>query len=402
MRRKSLHLFIKLHGMKKKIVGLLLAMVTINPLAHKAQTTTYTYTGKPMFNILTKRAGLPIGTIVVELFPNIAPHHTRNFDSLVSQHFYDTTAFHRVIPGFMIQGGDPNSRHGATSTWGYGQPGQPTVNAEFSKAKHLRGILSAARSTNINSATSQFFICVATAANLDGNYSIYGRVLGGMKYCDTIVNAPRNLTNNMPNQKIEMFITYIGSNDTVPLAPVLVSPTNASTNVDTVGYLQLRWNKVSDGIIYSVDMAYDSLFTAMDTTFDIGTNLVNYNAMRLIPDTKYFWRIKTNNGGHFSNYSQVWNFTTLSATPPTFVGIKEQSIKSLSVYPNPSSGKILFNGTVKGHVLKIKDLQGKSIKEITIEQEQTEVDLSAYTKGIYLYSIANKESVYKQGKLVLK
>jgi hypothetical protein len=74
----------------------------------------------------------------------------------------------------------------------------------------------------------------------------------------------------------------------------------------------------------------------------------------------------------------------------------------LSVYPNPSSGKILFNGTVKGHVLKIKDLQGKSIKEITIEQEQTEVDLSAYTKGIYLYSIANKESVYKQGKLVLK
>ncbi|MEI6019530.1 MAG: peptidylprolyl isomerase [Bacteroidota bacterium] len=386
----------------KKFYALFFASFLFSVSIETSAQTTYTYTGKPMFNILTKRAGVTIGTIVVELFPKIAPHHTRNFDSLVSQHFFDTTAFHRVIPGFMIQGGDPNSRHGATSTWGYGQPNQPTVNAEFSKAKHLRGILSAARSTNINSATSQFFICVATAANLDGNYSIYGRVLGGMKYADTIVNSPRNLSNNMPNQKIEMFITYIGSNDTVPLAPTLITPTTNTHNVDTIGYLQLKWNKVSDGIIYSVDLAYDSLFTAMDTTFDIGTNLVNYNAVNLIPDTKYFWRVKTNNGGHFSNYSQVWNFTTLSTTAPNLVGIKTEALKNLTVYPNPSTGKFFFEGLIKGCSIKIKDTQGKLIKDLTVDNEKMEIDLSSLNKGIYFYSISNKGGGVQQGKLILK
>src|SRR6185369_17262738 len=118
------------------------------------------YTGKPQYKIHTTRAGIPLGDIFIELYPTLAPHHVRNFDSLVSYSFYDTTAFHRVVPGFVIQGGDPNSRHGAPSTWGYGQPGQPTVNAEFSNfLKHKKGVLSAARSTNINSATSQFFIC---------------------------------------------------------------------------------------------------------------------------------------------------------------------------------------------------------------------------------------------------
>src|SRR6187431_2548369 len=99
------------------------------------------YTGKPTYKIDVKRAGIYIGSINIELFPNVAYHHVRNFDSLVGVHFYDTTAFHRVKPTYMIQGGDPNSRHGATSTWGYGQSGQPTVNAEFSTTKHVRGIL---------------------------------------------------------------------------------------------------------------------------------------------------------------------------------------------------------------------------------------------------------------------
>mgnify|MGYP001794821952 CR=1 FL=1 len=111
-----------------------------------------TFTGKPIYQILTKRAGVYLGTTNVELFPNIAPLAVRNFDSLVSVSFFDSTAFHRVIPGFMIQGGDPNSKHGPKSTWGLGDTTQPNVNAEFSAAKHLRGILSAARDTAINSA----------------------------------------------------------------------------------------------------------------------------------------------------------------------------------------------------------------------------------------------------------
>ena len=103
-----------------------------------------------------------------------APFHVANFDSLVNVHFYDSTAFHRVIPGFMIQGGDPNSRSGPIATWGFGDPSQPTVNAEFSAARHLRGIVSAARDADKNSANSQFFICVADAACLKGEYSVYG------------------------------------------------------------------------------------------------------------------------------------------------------------------------------------------------------------------------------------
>ncbi|HRG59799.1 MAG TPA: peptidylprolyl isomerase, partial [Bacteroidia bacterium] len=186
----------------------------------KAQST---FTGKPQYSILSIENGDTIGTTIVELFPNIAPLHVANFDSLVNIHFFDSTAFHRVIPGFMIQGGDPNSRHGPDSTWGYGNPNQPTVNAEFSAAKHLRGILSAARDNDTNSANSQFFICVGPAAWLNGQYSVYGRVVSGMNYVDTIVNAPRD-ANDKPLQKIEMFINYIGSNDSVPYTPILTSP----------------------------------------------------------------------------------------------------------------------------------------------------------------------------------
>ena len=115
---------------------------------------TYTFSGKPTYQILTKRGGNLLGIINVELFPAIAPLAVINFDSLVSFHFFDSTAFHRVVPTFVIQGGDPNSKHGPKSTWGQGDPNQPTVNAEFSQAMHLRGTFAAARdrkSTRLNS-----------------------------------------------------------------------------------------------------------------------------------------------------------------------------------------------------------------------------------------------------------
>ena len=211
-----------------------------------------TFTGKPIYQILTKRAGVYLGTTTVELFPAIAPLHVANFDSLVNVQFYDSTAFHRVIPGFMIQGGDPNSRSGPTSTWGMGDPSQPTVNAEFTAAKHLRGILSAARDTSINSANSQFFICVAPAAWLNGLYSVYGHVTSGMNIVDTIVSAPRDSVDN-PYQKIEMFITYIGSNDTLASAPLLNLPLNNSYSLATAR--ALKWYAQSDGIIYHVQVS---------------------------------------------------------------------------------------------------------------------------------------------------
>lgn len=257
-----------------------------------------TFTGKPMYQILTKCAGVYLGTTTVELFPNIAPLHVRNFDSLVSVQFYDSTAFHRVIPGFMIQGGDPNSRSGPISTWGNGDPSQPTVNAEFSVAKHVRGILSAARDSSINSANSQFFICVAAASWLNGQYSVYGHVTNGMNTVDTIVNAPRDANDN-PLQKIEMFITYIGSNDTVPNAPLLNLPVSGSASAST--FRSLKWFAVSDAIIYHVEVSTDSLFSTLFKSVDVGTNL--YTVTGLAAGTKYYWRVMTNNGGHFSTYS---------------------------------------------------------------------------------------------------
>jgi cyclophilin family peptidyl-prolyl cis-trans isomerase len=149
------------------------------------------------------------GKIVFEFFPDVAPKHVANFIKLANSGFYNGTAFHRVIPGFMIQGGDPNSKGDDRSTYGMGQPGQPTVPAEFSKISHKRGIVSAARRGNdINSATSQFFICVADAPFLDGQYSVFGRVIEGMDVVDKIVNVPRDQRDN-PLKKVVMRKVYI-------------------------------------------------------------------------------------------------------------------------------------------------------------------------------------------------
>lgn len=171
-------------------------------------TTVASLAENPQYRISITRGGVPLGDITIEMFPDVAPKHVHNFDSLVSIGFYNGTAFHRVIPGFMIQGGDPNSRSGPRSTWGYGDPSQTTVPAEFSTLKHVRGIISAARADDPNSATSQFFICVATAQHLDGKYSIYGKVLTGMDVVDTIVRSPRDGGDN-PFEKVEMNIVKL-------------------------------------------------------------------------------------------------------------------------------------------------------------------------------------------------
>jgi len=148
---------------------------------------------RPKYVLTVMQSGKELGKIVLETFPDVAPKHSANFDSLVTSGFYDGTAFHRVIKGFMIQGGDPNTKTSPNnrSTWGLGHPDQKTVDAEFSDLKHKRGILSAARKGgDVNSATSQFFIMHADAPHLDKQYSIYGQVLEGMEVVDSIANTP--------------------------------------------------------------------------------------------------------------------------------------------------------------------------------------------------------------------
>jgi cyclophilin family peptidyl-prolyl cis-trans isomerase len=128
------------------------------------------------------------GEIDIRFFPDVAPNHVKNFIDLAEKGFYNGTKFHRVIPGFMIQGGDPNTISGSPSTWGIGGSDK-SVNAEFSSVKHKRGIVSMARSNDVNSGRSQFFIMVAAYPSLDGKYSVFGEVTKGMDVVDKIVGA---------------------------------------------------------------------------------------------------------------------------------------------------------------------------------------------------------------------
>ena len=160
----------------------------------------------PTYVITATQGGQTLGEIELELFPDVAPLHCANFDSLVTTGFYDGLAFHRVIPNFMIQGGDPNSRDQPRHKWGMGAPGQKTVPAEFSDIPHERGILSTARKGNdVNSATSQFFIMHAHSPHLDGQYTVFGKVVRGMEVVDKIATTPRDKRDN-PEVKVEMKI----------------------------------------------------------------------------------------------------------------------------------------------------------------------------------------------------
>ena len=156
------------------------------------------------------------GDIKLEFFDEIAPKHVESFKLHAQNGYYDGTIFHRVIPGFMIQGGDPlsksedKSRHGtggnAAKYFGIGdENSEPTwdLPAEFSATPHERGILSMARSQNPDSGGSQFFICVADARFLDNQYTVFGKVVSGMDVVDSIVNAPRDARDN-PDERIEM------------------------------------------------------------------------------------------------------------------------------------------------------------------------------------------------------
>jgi len=147
------------------------------------------------------------GNIELKFFPDVAPNHVNNFIELAKKGFYDGTLFHRVIPNFMIQGGDPNTKNADRSKHGTGGPGH-TVKAEFNNKLHKRGTLSMARSAHPDSAGSQFFICVSDAPFLNQKYTAFGEVISGMDVADKIVSQPRDKSDN-PNEKTEMKIKIV-------------------------------------------------------------------------------------------------------------------------------------------------------------------------------------------------
>jgi len=142
------------------------------------------------------------GMISFKLLPELAPETVRNFEKLAKDGFYNGTLFHRVIPGFMIQGGDPNTKSGNKSSWGVGGPGH-TIKAEFNSRSHLRGIVSMARAQDPDSAGSQFFIVTTDSTFLDRQYTVFGEVVEGMDVADKIVNLERD-SNDCPLKEAKM------------------------------------------------------------------------------------------------------------------------------------------------------------------------------------------------------
>jgi peptidyl-prolyl cis-trans isomerase B (cyclophilin B) len=148
------------------------------------------------------------GEFTLKFFPEVAPNHVNSFIQLANDGFYDGTTFHRIVPGFVIQGGDPNTKSDDRSRHGMGGPGF-TLKAEFSNLPHKRGSLSMARAANPDSAGSQFFICVADAPFLDGEYTIFGEVVEGMDVVDKIVSQPKDQRDN-PIDRVEMKVKIEG------------------------------------------------------------------------------------------------------------------------------------------------------------------------------------------------
>ena len=158
------------------------------------------------------------GDMVVEFYPDIAPMHVESFMALINEEYFNGTTFHRVIPGFMIQGGDPNSRNENRATHGTGgragkffglgneeDPSTWLIPQEFSDTPHVKGILSMARTNDPNSASSQFFVCHDNANFLDNNYTVFGKVIDGLDIIDEIANVAKDQNDN-PLERVEMSI----------------------------------------------------------------------------------------------------------------------------------------------------------------------------------------------------
>jgi len=160
----------------------------------------YPVTGDSVAVIAVSIDGKPIGEMAAEFYPDKAPNHVRNFKWLADHGFYNDVKFHRIIKGFMIQGGDPQGT-------GMGGPGW-SVNAEFNDIPHTKGILSMARSQDPNSAGSQFFVCDGDASFLNGKYTVFGKVIKGIDVLDKVVAVPvtasRGGEQSAPTQNVVM------------------------------------------------------------------------------------------------------------------------------------------------------------------------------------------------------
>ena len=203
--------------MKTKLTTLTLALLVAAPLwgaaATKGKTTTpgkgkKVSSPRDYANTLATLQ-TDMGDVTLKFFYDKAPKHVENFVDLAGKGFYDGTMFHRVIPGFMVQGGDPQTKQAENPSRPYGTGGnvvggkEQRIKAEFNDTSHKRGIVSMARASDPNSASSQFFIVVKDSPFLDNQYSAFGEVVSGMEVADKIVGVARN-ANDRPNQPVRI------------------------------------------------------------------------------------------------------------------------------------------------------------------------------------------------------
>jgi peptidyl-prolyl cis-trans isomerase B (cyclophilin B) len=154
------------------------------------------------------------GTMVIQFWTDAAPKTIANFKKLAKEGFYDGTCFHRVIKGFMIQGGDPNSKDASKEAiWGMGDPGYK-IDAEFNDHSHVRGVISMARSSDPNSAGSQFFICHGNPTQLDHHYTTFGKLIKGDDVLEKIATTPTH-PQDRPNKRMEVISIKIVALSTV-------------------------------------------------------------------------------------------------------------------------------------------------------------------------------------------
>lgn len=191
----------------KKIIGLILIVLTIGVFIMNYEKET------EVAVISTK-----YGDMIVEFYPDVAPLHVESFVALANEKYFDGTTFHRVIPDFVIQGGDPNSKlenrslHGtggrAGKFFGIGDENDSStwlIPQEFNSIAHEKGVLSMARTNDPNSASSQFFVCHGDPSFLDNNYTVFGKVIQGLEVIDSIANVEKDMNDN-PLEKIEMTV----------------------------------------------------------------------------------------------------------------------------------------------------------------------------------------------------
>ncbi len=349
----------------------------------------YTFSGKPVYEIDVRKNNVSFGKITIELFPTVAPLHVRNFDSLVAHKFYDTTAFHRISTK-VIQGGDPNSRHGAINTWGYGQPGQPKVKAEFNPLNYDKGMLGAARSTDINSATSQFFICYDSAHTFNGKYTLYGQVIDGLEIVDTIAGSPKDLADH-PIPKIEMFVKRTGSNDTLPDAPLILEPSYGAHEIDTA--VQMQWMPVKGALQYQVQLTTDVTFLSEIDSVIVWDSLYTWHNLQ--DSTIYYWRVRANNGGNYGFFDSG-KFSTKGET----TDIKKFRLSAIEIFPNPGNGLYTITGIPSGTNVRVYNEEGKLLLTKNSVTSEVKVDLQQHSKGVYYYTLSNNGVQLTRGRLV--